>query len=228
MRWHIAPSSVAASSSPRTREATARPGQAAARAAAGGREVLWRHLAGAPCARVSLRSPSRWAGPGRAMGPRGGRPVATSAARPACVVLAPAATGLRYNRGYKGSGAAAPPTAVSPGGRHQLLPCCHRRAPGRTGQDGTTRSQQPVPTTGPPARELPTSMAGSLKKLAKAESCRLMQEKLESWSKDYEVRRAAVPASAASSRDPRAARPWGRRGGGRRRLPGARRVVVPR
>lgn len=55
-----------------------------------------------------------------------------------------------------------------------------------------------------------------------------MQEKLESWSKDYEVRRAAVPASAASPRDPRAARPWGRRGGGRRRLPGARRVVVPR
>uniref|UniRef100_A0A8V0Z349 Mitochondria-eating protein n=1 Tax=Gallus gallus TaxID=9031 RepID=A0A8V0Z349_CHICK len=30
-------------------------------------------------------------------------------------------------------------------------------------------------------------MAGSLKKLAKAESCRLMQEKLESWSKDYEI-----------------------------------------
>ncbi|XP_042728101.1 mitochondria-eating protein isoform X6 [Lagopus leucura] len=30
-------------------------------------------------------------------------------------------------------------------------------------------------------------MAGSLKKLVKAESCRLMQEKLESWSKDYEI-----------------------------------------
>uniref|UniRef100_A0A669P1X5 Uncharacterized protein n=1 Tax=Phasianus colchicus TaxID=9054 RepID=A0A669P1X5_PHACC len=30
-------------------------------------------------------------------------------------------------------------------------------------------------------------MASSLKKLIKAESCRLMQEKLESWSKDYEI-----------------------------------------
>ncbi|XP_048796857.1 mitochondria-eating protein isoform X2 [Lagopus muta] len=121
------------------------------------------------------------------MAPRGGRPVATSRARPACVVLAPTAAGLRYNRGYKGSGAVAPPTAVSPGGRRQLLPCYHRRAPGWTGRDRTTRPQQPVPVTGPPVRELPTSMAGSLKKLVKAESCRLMQEKLESWSKDYEI-----------------------------------------
>lgn len=148
------------------------------------------------------------------MAPLGGRPVATSRARPACVVLAPTAAGLRYNRGYKGSGAKAPPTAVSPGGRRQLLPCYHRRAPGWTGRDRTTRPQQPVPVTGPPVRELPTSMAGSLKKLVKAESCRLMQEKLESWSKDYEVRRAAEtrigclsPGSAGSA----AVGPQGRR-----------------
>ncbi|XP_032300100.1 mitochondria-eating protein isoform X2 [Coturnix japonica] len=30
-------------------------------------------------------------------------------------------------------------------------------------------------------------MAGSLRKLVKAESCQLMQEKLESWAKDYEI-----------------------------------------
>lgn len=90
----------------------------------------------------------RRAGPGRAGAGNGawgwgGRPVATSEARPACVVLTPAAAGLRYNRGYKGSGAAAPPTAVSPGGRRQLLPRYHRRAPGWTGRDNETTAARP-------------------------------------------------------------------------------------